>query len=278
VTGGTDAAPGVELLPRTSLLVRGSASGESRSQPLAANVDHVLVCASLSGSLPVRRIERLLTLAWDSGATPVVVLTKADLHDDPVAAVEALRPHAPGCPIVTVTAAAGDVDALAPWSRPGATLVLLGASGTGKSTVVNALAGHEVMGTGEVRDVDGKGRHTTTHRELVVLPSGPSSSTPRAAGRRAGRHVRGPVAGVRRRRGPRGRVPLRRLRPPRRAGVRRAGQPDAGDLTEERLDSWRRLQRELAWQARRTDARLQAEEKARWKAVHKARRGQVWRP
>jgi len=278
VTGGAQAAV-VELLPRTSLLVRGSASGESRSQPLAANVDHVLVCASLSGSLPVRRIERLLTLAWDSGATPVVVLTKADLHDDPVAAVEALRPHAPGCPIVTVTAAAGDVDALAPWSRPGATLVLLGASGTGKSTVVNALAGHEVMGTGEVRDVDGKGRHTTTHRELVVLPSGAVViDTPGLRGvalagtseglSRAFADVEDLAAACRF------------------ADCGHRGEPgcavqasrDAGDLTEERLDSWRRLQRELAWQARRTDARLQAEEKARWKAVHKARRGQVWRP
>jgi ribosome biogenesis GTPase len=160
------------VLPRTSLLVRGAVSGESRTQPLAANVDVVLVCASLSGPLPVRRVERLLLLAWESGATPVVVLTKADLHPDPEQAVLELAPHAPGVDVLTVRAADGDVARSRRTAAPGTTLVLLGASGTGKSTVVNALAGGAVMDVGAVRSVDDKGRHTTTHRELVVLPSG----------------------------------------------------------------------------------------------------------
>ena len=269
----------VEVLPRTSLLVRGASSGVSRSQPLAANIDAVLICASLSAALPVRRIERLLTLAWESGATPVVVLTKADLHPDPAAAVEALLPHAPGCAVVTVSATTGDVAALGPYAGPGATLVLLGASGAGKSTVVNALAGAERMTTGDVRDVDGKGRHTTTHRELVVLPSGavvidtPGLRGVALAGTEDGlakafADVEDLAAGCRF------------------ADCGHAGEPgcavqasiDAGDLSAERMESWRRLQRELAWQARRHDARLQAEEKAEWRAVHRARRGQVWRP
>ena len=269
----------VEVLPRTSLLVRGASSGVSRSQPLAANVDAVLICASLSAALPVRRIERLLTLAWESGATPVVVLTKADLHPDPVAAVEALRPHAPGCEVVTVSATTGDVSALAPYAGPGATLVLLGASGAGKSTVVNALAGADLMATGDVRDVDGKGRHTTTHRELVVLPSGavvidtPGLRGVALAGTEDGlakafADVEDLAAACRF------------------ADCGHTGEPgcavqasiDAGDLSADRMESWRRLQRELAWQARRNDARLQAEDKARWRAVHRARRGQAWRP
>ena len=142
-------------------------------QPLAANVDVVLVCAGLHDDLPVRRIERLLTLAWDSGATPVLVLTKADLCADPAAAVRQAAVHAPG---VDVVLAVGDAPATwRAWRRtpaPGTTLVLLGASGAGKSTLVNALAGRELMAVGDVRQVDGKGRHTTSHRELLVLPSG----------------------------------------------------------------------------------------------------------
>ena len=269
----------VSVLPRTSLLERGSSSGESRSQPLAANVDAVLICSSLSAALPVRRIERLLTLAWESGATPVVVLTKADLHPGPASVVEALRPHAPGCEVVTVSARTGAVATLAPWAGPGTTLVLLGASGAGKSTVVNALAGGEVMATGEVRHVDGKGRHTTTSRELVVLPSGAVViDTPGLRGvalvgtedglAKAFADVEDLAAACRF------------------ADCGHAGEPgcgvqasiDAGDLSAERMESWRRLQRELAWQARRTDARLQSEQKARWKAVHRAQRSRGGRP
>jgi ribosome biogenesis GTPase len=262
-----------DLLPRTSLLVRGAASGVSRNQLLAANVDVALVVAGLSGAVPVRRIERLLTLAWESGATPVVVLTKADLHPDPDQAVEDLLPHAPGVPVVLTSAALGDVAALAPYARPGTTLVLLGASGAGKSTVVNALAGGEVMATGDVRHVDGKGRHTTTHRELVVLPSGAVViDTPGLRGvalagseeglSRAFSDVEELAAACRF------------------AGCAHVGEPgcavqasiDAGDLSAARMESWHKLQRELAFQARRTDMRLRAEEKQKWKAIHKAQR------
>jgi ribosome biogenesis GTPase len=267
------------VLPRTSLLVRGAASGESRTQPLAANVDVVLVCASLSGPLPVRRVERLLLLAWESGATPVVVLTKADLHPDPDSAVRDLAPHAPGVDVLTVRAADGDVAALAPYSTPGTTLVLLGASGTGKSTVVNALAGGAVMDVGAVRAVDDKGRHTTTHRELVVLPSGavvidtPGLRGVAVAGSeegmsRAFSDVDDLAAACRF------------------ADCAHVGEPgcavqasiDAGDLSADRIASWHKLQRELAFQARRTDARLRAEEKAKWKSVHRAQRVRGYRP
>lgn len=267
------------VLPRTSLLARGAAAGHSRAQPLAANVDAVLICASLSATLPVRRIERLLTLAWDSGAVPVVVLTKADLHRDPAAAVRAVQPFAPGCEVVTVAAGIGDVRALEPYTASGATLVLLGASGTGKSTVVNALAGKTVMSTGDVRHVDGKGRHTTAHRELVALPSGAVViDTPGLRGVA----LAGTEDGL-----ARAFADVEELAAACRfADCGHSGEPgcavqaslDAGDLSAERMQSWRRLQRELSWQARRTDARLRAAEKAKWKAVHRARRGQVWRP
>ena len=268
-----------QVLPRTSLLARGAASGTSRSQPLAANVDAVLICAALSAALPVRRIERLLTLAWESGATPVVVLTKADLHPDPAAAVEAVRPHAPGCEVVPASAATGDVSALAPYAGPGTTLVLLGASGTGKSSVVNALAGSALMAVGDVRRVDGKGRHTTSHRQLVLLPSGavvidtPGLRAVALAGTEQGlvkafSDVEDLAAACR----------FADCAHAEEPGCAVQASIDAGDLSAERMDSWRRLQRELAFHARRSDARQQAEERARGKAVTRARRRQVWRP
>jgi len=263
----------VALLPRTSLLSRGASSGVSRSQPLAANVDVVLICVSLSNPLRVRRIERLLTLAWESGATPVVVLTKADLHPDPAAAVEQLLPHAPGAAVIPVTASSGDVDGLAPYTTAGTTLVLLGPSGAGKSTVVNALAGTAVMPVGDVREADGKGRHTTTHRELVVLPSGAVViDTPGLRGVALAGSEQGLAQAF---------SDVEELAAACRfsdcghhsePGCAVQASIDAGDLSADRMASWRRLQRELDGQARRTDVRLRAQDKARLKAVHRAQR------
>ena len=269
----------VARLPRTSLLARGSSSSTSEVQPLAANVDVVLVCAGLHDELPVRRIERLLTLAWDSGATPVLVLTKADLCADPAAAVRQAAVHAPGVDVVVASATTGDVSGLEPYTGPGTTLVLLGASGAGKSTLVNALAGRQLMAVGDVRQVDGKGRHTTSHRELLVLPSGAVViDTPGLRGvalqgseealAQAFSDVEDLAVACRF------------------ADCAHAGEPgcavlasvEAGDLAAARVDSWRRLQREMAFQLRRKDARLQAAEKARWKAVHRSQRARGGRP
>ena len=269
----------LSVLPRSSLLVRGAVSGQSRTQPLAANVDVVLVCASLSGPLPVRRVERLLLLAWESGATPVVVLTKADLHPDPGQAVLELAPHAPGVDVVVVRAADGDVAALAPYSAPGTTLVLLGASGAGKSTVVNALAGGAVMDVGTVRTVDDKGRHTTSHRQLVVLPSGAVViDTPGLRGVA----VVGSEEGM-----SRAFSDVEELAAACRfADCAHVGEPgcavqasvDAGDLSAERMASWHKLQRELSYQARRTAARLGAEEMAKCTSLHRVQRIRGARP
>jgi len=259
----------VTVLPRTSLLTRGASSGVSRPQPLAANVDVVLVCSSLGARVPVRRIERLLALVWESGATPVVVLTKSDLHPDPVAAVAAVQPHAPGVDVLAVDAASGAVDLLRPYAEAGTTLALLGASGAGKSTIVNALAGRELMPTGDVRHVDGKGRHTTTHRELVELPTGAVViDTPGLRGVALSGSEEGLAKAF---------SDVEELAAACRfADCGHNGEPgcavqaslDAGDLSEVRMESWRHLQRELAWQARRTDARLRQQEKQRWKVIH----------
>ena len=267
------------VLPRRTLLARGASSGTSTAQPLAANVDVVLICAALIGPPPVRRIERLLTLSWESGATPVVVLTKSDLCDDPAAAIETVLPHAPGADVIAVSAATGDLAALQPYVADGVTLALLGTSGAGKSTLVNALAGAEVMATSAIRDVDGKGRHTTSHRELIVLPNrAVIVDTPGLRGvalyaaaeegfARAFAEVEELAAACRF------------------ADCRHNGEPgcaitasiEAGDLAQARLDSWQKLQRELAFQARRTDVRLQAEERAKWKRISKQQRA-FYRP
>ena len=267
------------VLARRTLLARGASSGTSTAQPLAANVDVVLICAGLTGAPPVRRIERLLTLSWESGATPVVVLTKADLCADVEAAVEAVRPHAPGADVVAVSAATGDVDALRRYVVDGATVVLLGSSGAGKSTLVNALAGVEVMATGDIREADGKGRHTTSHRELIVLPNrAVIVDTP---------GLRGVALYAAEDGLSRAFSELEELASACRfADCGHNGEPgcaitasiEAGDLAQGRLDSWRKLQRELAFQARRTDGRLQAEERQKWKRLAKQMRGQGNRP
>jgi ribosome biogenesis GTPase len=261
----------VQVLPRTSLLARGTARGTSKSQPLAANVDVILICLGLSGALPLRRLERLLTLSWESGATPVVVLTKADLCPDVDAAVRAVLPHAPGCEVVAVSAATGEVAALAPYAS--STLVLLGASGAGKSTVVNALMGREVMEVNEIRDVDGKGRHTTTHRELLLLPGGGIIiDTPGLRGvalHAADQGLALTFADVEELATACKFADCGHVTEP---GCAVLSSVAVGDLGQDRVDSWRKLQRELAFQARRTDARLRAEEGRKWKQIAKAQR------
>lgn len=160
------------LLPRTSAFVRHAAGNETAAHALAANVDTVFVVVPLNRKLNLTRIERFLTLAWESGATPVLVLSKSDVCDDVPAALDAAAAAAPGVEVIAVSAVCGaGVPALAQYAVAGVTIALLGQSGAGKSTLVNALAGAELMVTREIR-ADGRGRHATTHRELVVLPGG----------------------------------------------------------------------------------------------------------
>jgi ribosome biogenesis GTPase / thiamine phosphate phosphatase len=162
----------VDMLPRRTVLLRHVAGRTTAAQAVAANLDAVLVAAPLDGGVRSRRIERSLALAWSSGATPIVLLTKADLSDDLDADLgEALAVSA-GAEVVALSAVDGTgVGRLRALLRPGQTAGIIGPSGAGKSTLVNLLAGEEVLATAAVRD-DGRGRHTTTHRQLVLLPGG----------------------------------------------------------------------------------------------------------
>jgi ribosome biogenesis GTPase len=161
------------VLPRRSAIVRNAAGRGVERQVLAANVDVAFVVTSLGPDLDRRRLERYLTLVWESRAVPAIVLTKADLHADAAVQAQEVESVAVGVPVHLASGVTGEgCDALESYLEPGRTAVLLGSSGVGKSTLVNRLAGAELMRTREIRADDGKGRHTTTHRELVVLPGG----------------------------------------------------------------------------------------------------------
>ncbi|MDT0307569.1 ribosome small subunit-dependent GTPase A [Streptomyces sp. DSM 44917] len=260
------------LMPRRTAILRSSAARDSRAQVLAANVDTVLLAVSLAVPLDAGRLERLLALAWESGATPVVVLTQADRAEDPSEAVTEATAAAPGVDVVLTSAVTGEgVDVLT--ALAGGTVVLLGASGAGKSTLGNALLGDALLATGEVRAVDGKGRHTTVTRELIPLPSGGVLiDTPGLRG--VGLHdaAEGLEHVF---------AEIEELAADCRFGdcaheaepgcaVRAA--VESGVLPERRLASYRKLLRENAWAAARTDARLRAEREQRWKAITRHQR------
>lgn len=161
------------VLPRRSVFLRKAAGETSEAQVLAANIDTVFLVAGLDGDFNLSRLERYLTAAWDSGASPVIVLNKADLRPDLETATAEVDRIALGAPVVAVGARDGlHLEALNPFLVPGKTVALLGSSGAGKSTLVNRLLGEELLQTRPVREDDSRGRHTTTHRELVALPGG----------------------------------------------------------------------------------------------------------
>jgi ribosome biogenesis GTPase len=271
----TTSAPSavVAVHPRSGVLTRAAADRTSDEQGLAANVDVVLVVEPVDPAPSLGRIERLLVLAWSSGAVPLVVLTKSDLAHDLAGLASSAQSAAPGVEVLTVSAQDGGcLDALRDHLGPGRTFALLGPSGAGKSTLVNALAGGSPIATAKVRG-DGRGRHTTTRRELVELPDGSCLiDTPglRAVG------VVGDATDVDDVFPEITRLALDcRFR-----DCAHDSEPSCavnaavadGSLPARRLSSWRTLQKEIAYQRRRGDARLAAEERATWKAISKQRR------
>ena len=168
------------LLPRGSAIVRRApADHGSGTQTIAANVDIVFIVTSLNAELNLRRVERYLAVAWESGATPVIVLSKADLDDDIGGHLVAVEAVAPGVEIIVASAVTGQgIEAVRSHLAPGRTVAFIGSSGVGKSTLVNALAGFELLTTAGIREDDARGRHTTTRRQLVPLAEGLVIDTP----------------------------------------------------------------------------------------------------
>lgn len=256
------------LLPRTSQLVRRAAGRAHAAQVVAANMDLVLVVTAIEDDFNPRRLERYLAVAWDSGASPAVVLTKCDLGD-PANVLAVVADLAPGVPVVATSAALGlGLDELCALVGAGRTAVLVGSSGVGKSSLVNALLGEERQKTLPVRDADRRGRHATTHRELFELPGGGLLiDTPgmRLLGifdddggmDTAFADIDALAADCRFR------------------SCAHADEPGCA-VTEaidpERLAGWRKLQRELAHAERKLDRSAARAEKERWKAVHRRMR------
>ena len=267
------------VLPRRTKFSRMAATdgGDAVEQIVAANVDVVFLTAGLDGDFNPRRLERYLTLGWESGAAPVVVLTKADLCADVEAALLDVEPVAIGVPVHAVSNVTGEgVDALAQYFGLGRTVAALGSSGVGKSSLVNRLAGEELMATGDLR-ADGRGRHTTTHRQLLLLPGGglfldtPGMRELRlweseeglatafddvAAAAASCRfsdcsHEREPDCGV------------------------RAAIAD-GTLDRDRYDSWRKLQNELHCLAVKQDAQLRSEARKERRRFARSQRKASW--
>jgi ribosome biogenesis GTPase len=270
---GSERATVAALLPRRSAFTRKQAGLAAVEQVIAAYVDVLLLVSSLIGDINARRIERYLTLAWESGADPVVVLTKADVCEDVDSVLREVEPVVAGVPVLVTSVVSGvGIDALRGRVGPGVTAAAVGSSGVGKSTLVNHLCTEARLATAELR-ADGRGRHTTTHRELIVLPGGGCIiDTPGMrelalweAGdglERAFEDVELLAAGCRF------------------TDCRHDGEPGcevraaiaAGTLDVERLESYRHLERELHHLEIRTDARARSEERRRWRAINRANR------
>ncbi|MDQ4030456.1 MAG: ribosome small subunit-dependent GTPase A [Actinomycetota bacterium] len=261
------------VLPRRSAFARKQAGLRTEEQVVAANVDTVFLVQALGHDFNLRRLERYLVAAWESGADPVIVLTKADLAADVADAVAEAETVALGVPVLALSAATGEgLPQLEPYLVPGRTVALLGSSGVGKSTLVNRLAGREVLATQEIR-ADGRGRHTTSHRELVPLPGGALLlDTPgmRELQLWAGEDsLDGAFVDV-----------AELAARCRFADCAHGTEPGCavraalgdGRLDPERWDSYRKLQRELRALAIRQDARLQAEARKERRRFARSRR------
>lgn len=260
-----------EICPRTSKFSRKVAGTTVEEQIVATNVDYVMIVMALNNDFNLRKLERYLLVAYESGAQPVVILTKKDLADDVLEKASSAEQAAIGVPVHAISSLQHDgLEQLTPYLTSGTTIALLGSSGVGKSTLLNALKGAEVQATSAAREGDDRGRHTTTHRELFFLDCGAMViDTP---GMRELQLWDGEQSF-----GETFRDIDALAQTCRFSDCRHEQEPGCavqaaiadGTLSSERLNNWHKLQRELAYAERKQNAALAAAEKAKWKAISK---------
>ncbi len=274
---GIEQMPGEEkgiihsILPRNSLFSRKVAGDTTVEQIVAVNVDYVLLVMSLNLDFNLRRLERYMIAAWDSGANPVIVLTKKDLCNDPEIYIEQAEAIAFGVPIYVVSSVTGEgITELQNLLKEGKTAALLGSSGVGKSSLTNALCGEDVMNVQTIREDDDKGRHTTTHRELFHMPCGGLLiDTPGMREFQLWDNSESLDAGFK---------DVEQIAETCRFNdCQHNGQPGCaieealknGSLSRERYASYEKLKKELAFMERKADLAAQKAERSKWKQITK---------
>ena len=259
------------LLDRTSVFTRKVAGQQVEEQIVAANIDLVFLVMSLNADFNIRRLERYLVAAWDSGAKPVIVLTKSDLCEDPDVYLNQLDGIAYGVDAVPVSAVTGEgIDQVQEFLGEGVTAAILGSSGAGKSTLANRLAGHEIMDVQGIREDDAKGRHTTTHRELIPLAGGACLiDTPGMRELQLWDQGEGLESGFRDIEELADNCRFRDCTHKKEPGCAVREAVEEGRLPADRLESFFKLQREIAYIERKNDVRAQIAETNKWKQLTK---------
>jgi ribosome biogenesis GTPase len=271
IDGGPDDGAIHAVLPRRTSIVRQASGKRTAAQVVGANVDVVFIVVSLNLDLNMRRLERYLAVAWESGAEPVVILSKADLVDDPTPVLAEVERIAVGAAILTVSAIDGrGMDEIRARIASGRTVAFVGSSGVGKSTLLNRLAGEDVAVVKEIRSDDARGRHTTTRRQLHILPDGGMVIDTPGMRELALWDPDGVEQSF---------PEIDELVTTCRFGnCRHNGEPGcaiaaalaSGSLEPGRLEAWNKLEREARHQLRRVDALARAQERRKWKAIGKA--------
>jgi len=261
-----------ELLPRKSKFVRKAPGEKVEEQVVAANIDNVFLVSGLDGDYNLKRLERYLVLAWESGANPIVILNKVDLCADLPGLLQEVESVALGVPILMMSALGNEgVDAMRPYLGYGKTGALLGSSGVGKSTIINQLLGEERQKVKEVRANDSRGRHTTTYRELILLPmGGVLMDTPGmrelqlwSSGEGLGDTFEDILALA-------GQCRFRDCHHQAEPGCAVQAALEDGTLETRRYESYLKLQKEIAYQNRKGDLMAELKLKEQWKKIHAA--------